>query len=454
MNYRLLSDIINSAWLIDKERSMSYAPLLMALLNNGGPDPAPENEDHSTQRELNRSYVYSKTNTVSYWDFSDTNIPDGSIAIIPLRGEIMKYSQMCGPRGTLEKVADIKSANENPRIKSILMIIDSPGGQVAHTDILADAVKNSTKPIIAFVEGMAASAAYWIISGSTKIIASSNIDRIGSIGTMLYFADVRGYYEEMGVKFHEIYATKSIDKNKDTNQVLKGEYDEYRTSVLDTINDKFHASVTTNRKRLSKETLTGKLYFADQAIKLGLIDEIGTMDYALEQADAIEPEEQMDTDSIPSPDTQISTNMKIKVQAAWAAINSFFRFDSAKENTIDEAQISELNNELQSRGDKITQLTADLETARTSQQTAESNLATETASRQTAETNLQTANSRVTELETENNTLRSLPGAQTALAKSDREISGENGVDADNEYAKSHTSAEFVEYYNNKYGKK
>jgi len=50
---------------------------------------------------------------------------------------------------------------------------------------------------VAYIEGMAASAAYWIISGASKIIASSDLDRIGSIGTMLMVEDLQPSLEAM-----------------------------------------------------------------------------------------------------------------------------------------------------------------------------------------------------------------------------------------------------------------
>ncbi len=360
---RLLVEITGSYWLIDKERAHGYAALFLSLLKN----EKLSDKDLSEQRQANKSFVISAANKVDRYSLSDTNIPEGSTAIIPIRGEIMKYNQSCGPRGTSTITDEIKMADANPNINSILLVVDSPGGQVTHTDILAEAVANSKTPVISYIEGMAASAAYWIISGSKKIIASSNIDRVGSIGTMLSFADVQPYYEEMGVVFHEIYATKSTDKNKDINDVLDGKYDNYRKNVLDPINEEFHASVKSNRPGISKDVFSGKVYFAVDAINLGLIDEIGSMEYAMEEANRIADEQKENLKSI-------DTTMKIKMNAAWAAISSFFGFDTSKENELTEDSIEKLNGELQSRADKITQLTTDLEAANAALETANQKL--------------------------------------------------------------------------------
>lgn len=356
---RLLVEIINSKWLIDKESAYGYRSLFLSLLNGEKMD----DKDWSNERSKNKSFVVNSANKVSRYSLSDANIPEGSTAVIPIRTEIMKYDQACGPRGTLSIQEDIKQADSNAKIQSIVLVIDSPGGQVTHTDLLAETIANSKTPIVAYVEGLAASAAYWIASATQKIIASSELDRVGSIGTMLAFADVQPAYEKMGVIFHELYATKSTDKNKDINDVLDGKYDNYRKNTLDPINEQFHAAVKKNRPNLNKDVLTGKVYFAPDAIKMGLIDEIGTMDYAIEEANRL--------GSLNNSEQSNTIEMKIKVNNAWKAIVSFFGFDTAKENELTEESVEKLNAELESRGDKIAQLESEIAAANTAKEAAE-----------------------------------------------------------------------------------
>jgi len=56
-------------------------------------------------------------------DLPIPNIPEGSVAVIPIRSEILKYDQPCGPRGTQSILTDVKSADQNPNIKSILLVV-------------------------------------------------------------------------------------------------------------------------------------------------------------------------------------------------------------------------------------------------------------------------------------------------------------------------------------------
>lgn len=467
MNIRLISQILNEPFLIDKERALGYSGLLLSLIKGERTD----NQDWGKNRSENKPYIIGNEDCDDDvpLNFSDEEmIPQNSTAVIPIRGEIMKYSEFCGPRGSLAIAQDIASADKNPNIAGILLIIDSPGGQVSYTDILAETIKNCEKPVVAFVEGMAASAAYWLASAADKIIVSSSIDKVGSIGTMMMYADLQPYYEEMGVKFHEIYATLSKDKNKDFNDVLEGKYDAYRKGTLDVINQKFHEAIRNNRPDISNEVFTGKCYFASEAITLGLIDSIGTINDAMTELEALQTEIT----------NQNYNNMKIKFSEKWAAIATFFGFDSAKENELTEESMDKLDAELSAHQNTIASITAERDTAtqelagvKTTLEETTQNLHTANArvtelatsvaeltiakdaseaATQTANTALDAANARIQELEAENNVLKGLPGDDTAAAVSKTEAAATPSADADLEYCRTHTIAENVAYLNAK----
>ncbi|MDP1623713.1 MAG: S49 family peptidase [Bacteroidales bacterium] len=336
----ILAEILSGAWLISKERSTAYASILLSMLKGENFSDV----DSSIARERNRSYVIGAMgDQPQRFGFSDTNIPEGSVAIIPIRSEILKYDQPCGPRGSHSILTDVKSADQNPNIKSILLVVDSPGGQVTGTDMLAEAICNSATPIVAYIEGMAASAAYWIISGASKIIASSDLDRIGSIGTMLMVEDLQPALEAQGVKFHEIYASLSVDKNSDFNQVLDGKYESYQKNVLDVINSKFLSSIKANRPAVDDSTLTGKMYFAPEAIALGLIDEIGSLEYAISIATALAP-----VNTILSIETQTNNPNNMKIKETWKTIQSFFKIDplALDSQELTDDRVQQINDQL------------------------------------------------------------------------------------------------------------
>ena len=433
----LLKEILTSTWLLHDDRKDAYAAMLLSLLNGNRIESDDDGEDKSEGRKRNRSYVinrsgvYGADKTVGVYGLREDAIPAGSIAVIPIRDEIMKYDQMCGPRGTMSILDDLKLAQENMNIKSILLVVDSPGGQVSYTDILSDAIRDCTKPVVAYVEGMAASAAMWIISGAGTIVASSDLDRIGSIGTMLYFADLQPYYEKEGVKFHEIYATKSNEKNKDINDVLKGNYDNYRKEVLDRINDKFHASIKANRPKVKPEALTGKIFFAQDAIAMGLADSIGTMEYALELCDGEHPEEiiVVNPNDHPEPekqdpedDSQNHETMKFteKMKAIMAIV-------SGKDGEKSEEFTAEMAEQLNDRIEELTSRNASIESQFETERTARMQLEEQIASKDQEITTLNSALAETTE-KLDAMSREDAGGESTAGKEKDKEAAGDDVV--------------------------
>ena len=95
----------------------------------------------------------------------------------------MKNDQYCGPAGMATIGNYIKTADKSEKIDAIILHIDSPGGTVDGTSDLAEIVKNTSKPILAFADGMMGSAAMWIGSATKEIIAANNKTQAGSIGT-------------------------------------------------------------------------------------------------------------------------------------------------------------------------------------------------------------------------------------------------------------------------------
>jgi protease-4 len=334
----ILSEIFSGPWLISNERSAAYATVLLSLIKGENISEG----DSALARERNRPYVLAGSGDQKQrFGFSNTNIPVGSVAVIPIRSEILKYDQPCGPRGTQSLLNDVKAADQNPNISSMVLVVDSPGGQVAGTDLLAEAIKNSSTPVVAFIDGLAASAAYWIISGADKIIASSDLDRIGSIGTMLMAEDLRPALEQLGVKFHEVYATLSVDKNSDINKVLEGKYDQYRENVLDFINAKFLSTIKEYRLNLNESALTGKIYFAPEAIKLGLIDQIGSLEMAIEEAVALALKQGEHP-------IESKTQETMKMKITWKAIQNFFKMEPAaiESEELTDDRVQQINDQL------------------------------------------------------------------------------------------------------------
>jgi ClpP class serine protease len=125
--------------------------------------------------------------------------------------------------------------------------------------------------------------------------------------------------------------------------VLAGDYEFYQKNVLDVINSKFLSSIKTNRPAVDDSTLTGKMYFAPEAIALGLIDEIGSLEYAISVAAALSP---VITELSIQNETKNSEPMKIN--NTWKAIQGFFKMDPAdlEAQELTAERVQQLNDEL------------------------------------------------------------------------------------------------------------
>ena len=209
------------------------------------------------------------------------------VAIIPLRGTMIKYGTMCS-YGADEIAAAIDEAAANKKVTGIVLDIDSGGGAVDAVAPLVDAIrraKAARKPVVACCD-LCASAAYWTACECNEIMADNNISsEFGSIGVMMSFPDYAKYYEKEGIKVHTIYSNLSTYKNAPFEAAKKGEYDSIKTEELDPLARKFQANVRAKRAgKLNEDIegiLSGKVFYAEDALKHGLIDSIGTLDRAI-----------------------------------------------------------------------------------------------------------------------------------------------------------------------------
>jgi signal peptide peptidase SppA len=275
MNYQLISAIRKGKWAIDPKHVVDNLGFVASLLN--GTVSAEGVEENKELR------ISSKTNTVSYWQMKSGEVPEGSVGIVQITGELFKQSQFCGPVGMAEIGKRIQEMDNNSSITSILMIIDSPGGTVDGTETLANIVKETSKPVIALVDGLMASAALWVGTSADEVYASTEMDEVGSIGVLLSFMDIQPYYEKLGVKFHTVTADQSKDKTKMFEDLRSGNYDDYKKDFLNPLAERFQGIVKENRPNVKDGQLTGKVYFAKDVVGT-LIDGIMTLDQVIERA--------------------------------------------------------------------------------------------------------------------------------------------------------------------------
>lgn len=382
-NYKLLKSVLSHVWAITPAAAEAYYPSIINLLK--GVD-AGLNTNIVT-REVVEMYATAVSGEKKSAAYSNDK-PSGNskvVAIIPIKDVIIKYDAECGPYGTETVAQWILRADQNPNVSAIILDIDSPGGDGMAVQYISEVIKNASKPVIAYCgNGMTASAAYWIASNCKEIYATYETDEIGSIGTYITIADFKAFYEAQGLKIHEIYATKSTEKNKPFKDALEGKYDNLRTNVIDPFNEQFINTIKENRPNVNESVFKGALYSAKEAIEMGLIDGLKTMDEVVQRAFELSSSEN-------SSSTNSNTkNMFGNKKTTFAALTAFAAL-KPEERTPD--MLAGVNAELKANG-----IDGELMSTEVIAANAKS-LSDEKAALVKANADLATANTRVTELE-------------------------------------------------------
>jgi signal peptide peptidase SppA len=204
----------------------------------------------------------------------------GRVAVLDVEGPLFRradlFSDISGATTVQNLATDLRSVADNPLITHIVLNIDSPGGQVNGIQEFADQVREVTaiKPVVAYIDGMGASGAYWIASAASRIVLNES-SLVGSIGVVASVRDNRAAQERQGIKQYEIVSSKSPFKRPDASteagraQILE---------VVDALAEVFINRVAGFRGITADDVLArfgqGKLIPAQQAMAAGMADEI------------------------------------------------------------------------------------------------------------------------------------------------------------------------------------
>jgi protease-4 len=217
------------------------------------------------------------------------------IAVINLSGEIADGesggSLLSGPTSTITpSLIDsyVSKIQEDQQIKAIIFKLNSPGGTIVASDVIYEKItslKESGVKIIFLYGDVAASGGYYISSHADKIVANPTTIT-GSIGVIAEVLNITGLYDKLGLK-EEVYKT---GKNKDLLNPARARTQEEKDiiqALLDQALEQFVDRVASGRsmsKEEVKKVADGRVYSGFDAKNLGLIDELGNFDKAVEVA--------------------------------------------------------------------------------------------------------------------------------------------------------------------------
>src|SRR3989344_6391890 len=178
-----------------------------------------------------------------------------------------------------EDIVDgIMTAQNDPDIKAVMLLVDSPGGDGVAGEEIASSLKNFDKPSVAVIRSIGASSAYWASTGADKIYASK-ISDVGGIGVTASYLDESNKNIKDGYTFVELSSAKYKDTG-DPNKQLTQEERAILISDLRKVHTVFVQDVATNRNLEISEVeklANGLTYVGTDALDYGLIDEIGDM---------------------------------------------------------------------------------------------------------------------------------------------------------------------------------
>ncbi|MCU0589210.1 MAG: signal peptide peptidase SppA [Syntrophobacteraceae bacterium] len=218
------------------------------------------------------------------------------ILVVPLRGVMAD-----GPRESLlrtrpsmvqEVVSHLRKAEEDKNIKALLLKVDSPGGTVTASDLLYHEImrfkERSGAKVVAALMGIAASGGYYAALSADVIVAHPTTIT-GSIGVIFLKPKVTGLMEKIGL---DVEVDKS-GRNKDMGSPFRRSTEEEREitqSLIDGLAGRFLNLVESHRPldpAWLQSVASARVYLADEALRIGLVDQVGYLDEAVDRAKAL-----------------------------------------------------------------------------------------------------------------------------------------------------------------------
>lgn len=208
----------------------------------------------------------------------------GKVGVIDIFGPIFPRSSsmsLSSPGITVSSIGKaITMALESDEVESIILNIDSPGGEITDIEAVSEKIfkARTKKPIVAFVTGMAASAGYWIASSTSEIICAKT-GEVGSIGVIAAIRDTTEKDEKEGIKNISIVSSVSPRKRVDF-RTKEGQAD--IKDIVDELGEMFVEAVARNRNTdvddVIKNFGQGSMILSTKAIEFGMVDKIDSLE--------------------------------------------------------------------------------------------------------------------------------------------------------------------------------
>jgi ClpP class serine protease len=217
----------------------------------------------------------------------------GSVAVLNVIGPLFRranlFTEFSGATSYDVLRRDLQVALESRDITSVLLNVDSPGGQANGCGELAKAIFEASKPVVAYVGGTAASGGYWLASAASEIVIDDSA-ALGSIGVIIGLTDRSAAEKATGVRRWDFVSSQSPLKRGDPDTPEgAGEYQR----MADDMADVFLAAVARHRgttpETVASDFGRGGVLVGTRALEAGMADRIGTFEETLDRLSKREP---------------------------------------------------------------------------------------------------------------------------------------------------------------------
>ncbi|HEX4124223.1 MAG TPA: signal peptide peptidase SppA [Tepidisphaeraceae bacterium] len=197
-------------------------------------------------------------------------------------------------------VQELNRAEEDPDVKAVVLRVNSPGGTVSCADAMYQMIvrfrKKTGKPVVASIQEIGASGAYYVSCGADKIVAQPT-SLVGSIGVIFETMDFVGTMEKLGIRSHDIKSGSLKDmgspfKNLEPREeaVMQSLVEEYFARFIGVVRDNRPVTEKAADKLADYENdnytgiYSGRVFSGEDAVHLGLIDQTGLLSDAIKEA--------------------------------------------------------------------------------------------------------------------------------------------------------------------------
>lgn len=252
----------------------------------------------------------------------------GGVAVIPITGVLTPYASKFDALSGVTSVqmlrAQFAEALSDPAVSSIVLAVDSPGGNASGIHEFARQIyaARDVKKVVTYVSNLGCSGGYWLATAASEVVADRTAS-VGSIGVLSMYRDDSKAREASGVVTHEIVSSQSPKKN------LTPATDEGRAETqarVDALADIFIGEVAAFRgvdtNRVAETFGRGGVVLAEQAVKLGMIDRLGSLQSVVAELagqSGIKGETRMGTTTTGAPATTPTLTCQERVAALRSA---------------------------------------------------------------------------------------------------------------------------------------